>query len=282
MRLRAEDYIDDIAEGHYATYPMDQIISKPHTHDFYEIFLITDGQVIHHINNEEIVLKHDSLVFIRPDDSHAFSKYAEDTCRLANLAFLVRTFESLSDYLGLASHVDILLHPTIPPTIQLTSVASTRLQSQLAQWGHTLYRDRDHARIELRSILANIMTDCFISSTTDPVHHIPQWLAELCQLMQQHDHLVEGRTALLRLANRTPEYVGRAFREYLDTTPSEFINDLRLDYASELLLYTDDPVIEICYAVGFGNLSHFHHRFKERYDVSPLAFRKSNRRSLIP
>lgn len=282
MRLKAVDYIDAVSEGHYATYPFEQISTQRHQHDFYEIFLIADGRISHHINSELIVLGAGSLVLIRPDDTHFYSRHDDENCQLVNLAFLANTFDDLSAYLGLQSHRDKLLSAPMPPSVQLTSVENTRLISQLGEWGRTLYRDRDRARLELRALLAGIMMDYFVTRAEDYSGDVPEWLVGLCQKMRQHTHLIEGRPALMRLANRTPEYVGRAFRDYLDTTPSEFINDLRLDYASELLLYSDDPVTDICYAVGFGNLSHFYHRFKARYDCPPLVFRKSNRRTLIP
>lgn len=94
--------------------------------------------------------------------------------------------------------------------------------------------------------------------------------------------MVEGRPALMRLANRSPEYVGRAFKAHLGITPSQFINTLRVDYASDLLLHTDQPVIEICHEAGYNNLSHFYHEFKALRQCSPKQFRKMNRRTLLP
>ena len=283
MRLLAIDYIDSDIEGHYALYPqIEQVSTQAHQHDFYEIFLISEGWTTHHINGEALVLNRGALVFIRPDDEHYYSQYDNQNCELINLAFLSTTFIALADYIGLRIHDDPLLSSTMPPMTVLTATEQNRLVTQLSEWGHLMYRDKARSRVALRALLAYILSQFFITRVDNYGEDVPQWLLELCQQMQQKEYMIEGRDALMRLANRTPEYVGRSFQQYLGVTPSQFINTLRLDYASNLLLHTNDPVIDICYNVGFGNLSHFYHLFKARWKCSPKAFRKTNRRILIP
>ncbi len=283
MRLLAVDYIDSEIEGHYAFYPQIEYVSKQaHQHDFYELFLIADGQTIHHINGESLILNRGTLVFIRPDDKHYYSQYANQHCELINLAFLSQTFYDLAEYIGLSIHDAPLVNSSMPPTTHLTVTEQSRLIADLSEWGHLMVRDKVRSRVALRALIVNIISQFFITRVDDDKHDVPQWLDDVCQQMQQKEHIIGGRDTLMQLANRTPEYVGRAFKQYLNITPSQFINNLRLDYASDLLLHTDDPVIDICYDVGFGNLSHFYHLFKARWDCSPKAFRKANRRILIP
>ena len=119
MRLLAIDYIDADIEGHYALYPQIEYVStQAHRHDFYEIFLIAEGQTTHHINGEALVLNRGTLVFIRPDDEHYYSKYANQNCELINLAFLSNTFIALADFIGLRMD-DPLLTSMMPPTSPL-------------------------------------------------------------------------------------------------------------------------------------------------------------------
>lgn len=283
MNLRSSKIIDPDIEGHYAFYPfVDQITTQEHQHDFYEIFLIANGSIYHHINGELVVLTAGHLVFIRPDDAHFYHRHADQNCELINLAFLTPTFGALCDYLGLAAPHEWLLVHRLPPTVLLTVTEKNLLVTQLKEWGRLMYRDKARSRLALRALLAQILSDFFIARVEDYSGDVPQWLVELCEQMQQKQYVVEGREALMRLAQRTPEYVGRMFKAHLNMTPSAFINNLRLDYASDLLLHTDRQVTDICYEVGFENLSHFYHRFKDRWGCTPVQFRKSNRRTLIP
>ncbi|MBQ7032294.1 MAG: helix-turn-helix transcriptional regulator, partial [Clostridia bacterium] len=48
----------------------------------------------------------------------------------------------------------------------------------------------------------------------------------------------------------------------------------RVYKACSQLRMTDDPVTEIAYSCGFGDLSYFIKQFKSTYGLSPAAFRK--------
>jgi len=281
MDLRAANIISAEIEGHYAHFSfVDQISTQEHWHDFYEIFLIADGSIYHHINENRVLLEAGALVFIRPHDVHYYQPNADQNCELINLAYLRHTFDDLCGFLGLDDKE--LLASRLPPTVTLTANEVVQLKIDLKQWAYTMYQDHNHSRIALRALLASIIVNFFIVRVEKFPNDAPWWLIDMCQRMQQKAYFVEGREALMRLANRTPEYVGRMFKTYLDMTPSQFINDLRLDYAGDLLLHTDDTITEICFEVGFENLSHFYRLFKIRWQCSPQQFRKKNRRTLIP
>lgn len=283
MNLRLSHIIDSEIEGHYAFYPfVEEITTQEHQHDFYELFLIASGSVYHHVNGECSLLTSGHLVLIRPDDVHYYRKHTHQNCELINLAFLAKTVDELSEYLGVEIQDDPRLMAPLPPTVLLTTAEKNLLISQLKSWGQLMYRDKTRSRVALRALLAQIIGNLFIARSEDYRADMPLWLVEVCQQMHKREYLVEGRGALMRLANRTPEYVGRVFKTHLDTTPSRFINNLRLDYASDLLLKTDRPVIEICYDVGFENLSHFYHLFKARWVCSPNQYRKLHQRTVIP
>ena len=283
MELRAENIIDADIEGHYVYFPIvDQITTRLHYHDFFEIFLIVNGSIRHHINDEIVVLSAGHLVFIRAEDAHYFSQYQEQNCELLNIAFLRETCDAIWLYLDDKIAQQGMLEAHLPPTVLVRQQDLKALVRHLASWGQHLYRNKQKSRLALRGILANLLSEHFL--TQSPIAHetTPQWIQEVCHQMQEQENIIEGRPALLRLANRTPEYVGRSFQQYLRITPSQFINDLRLDYATDLLLHTDKTSTEICFEVGFGNLSHFYHLFKERWHCSPNQYRKQNQQALIP
>lgn len=281
MELRAASIIDSEIEGHYAFFPFAEGIStREHQHDFYEIFLITEGCIEHHINDEIEILTSGSLVFIRPTDAHFFKQYAENNCKLINLAFFTQTFDAIVNFLGFET--DILLLSAQPTTIVLNNSDTVSLRTQLQHWGRMLYGEKNHSRQMLRALLAHIMSHCFIAQKVPLTEQAPLWLTDLVQTLQEPSNFIEGREALMRLANRTPEYVGRAFKKYLGLTPSQFINDLRLDYASNLLLNTDRAPMDIAYDAGFGNLSYFYHLFKMRWHCSPNQYRTQHQQTLVP
>jgi AraC family transcriptional regulator, exoenzyme S synthesis regulatory protein ExsA len=77
-----------------------------------------------------------------------------------------------------------------------------------------------------------------------------------------------------RLCGRSLSAFKRDFKETYQTTPGQWLREKRLQHSKHLLLHTDKPVTEILFESGFKNTSHFSRIFKERFDTSPLQFRK--------
>lgn len=71
----------------------------------------------------------------------------------------------------------------------------------------------------------------------------------------------------------SPSTLVRRIRRLLDTSPNNYVRNLRLGVAAEMLR---DPhgnnISEICYAVGFSNVSYFAKCFREIYGKTPTAF----------
>jgi AraC-like DNA-binding protein len=55
----------------------------------------------------------------------------------------------------------------------------------------------------------------------------------------------------------------------------EYLNDLRLGYATHDLVNTNNPISEICYSCGYNNISNFNRIFKQRKGVTPKEFRET-------
>lgn len=74
------------------------------------------------------------------------------------------------------------------------------------------------------------------------------------------------------------ERVGSAFSQgsKYDSLP-QFVCDLRLEYASKLLVSTDLSITEIMTKAGFSNASVFSRYFSRKYQVSPSQYRRTNR-----
>jgi len=66
----------------------------------------------------------------------------------------------------------------------------------------------------------------------------------------------------------------RQFKCVFNTTPHQYLNQLKLKHAAELLRSTDNPIQQITWQCGFEDMSAFCRSFKAVYRVQPTAFRK--------
>ena len=65
----------------------------------------------------------------------------------------------------------------------------------------------------------------------------------------------------------------RKFAALTDTTVNQYLQNLRLAKARELLLTTGLNVSEVAYDTGFKNPSHFSRAFSKRYGYAPSQVR---------
>ncbi len=74
----------------------------------------------------------------------------------------------------------------------------------------------------------------------------------------------------------SPQYLSKVFKSMVGVGFSQFLSELRLNRAVQLLTNTSKPVTVICFDCGFRNLSHFLRCFKSRFGVSPSNYRKTS------
>lgn len=65
----------------------------------------------------------------------------------------------------------------------------------------------------------------------------------------------------------------RFFRKATGNSFTDFVNQIRINKACQLLMNTDKYVTNICYDVGFNNVANFNRRFLEMKGVTPKTFR---------
>jgi AraC-like DNA-binding protein len=68
----------------------------------------------------------------------------------------------------------------------------------------------------------------------------------------------------------------RKLHALTDMTVKEFIRDIRLKRAAQLLLQKKQNISEIAYAVGFKDLSHFRKCFRQEFGMSASEYVEKN------
>lgn len=80
--------------------------------------------------------------------------------------------------------------------------------------------------------------------------------------------------AVADLANLTIPSFCRYFKKISHITYTDFVNEYRINQACRLL-FENKPIADICFEVGFNNISHFNKTFKQLKGLSPREY-KSN------
>ena len=96
------------------------------------------------------------------------------------------------------------------------------------------------------------------------------------------NYMDEIRLATLAdIAGMSPSAFSRFFKLHTGRNLSEYIIEMRLGYASRMLVDTSMSISEICFDCGFNNLSNFNRIFKKKKGCSPSEFRENYHKTRI-
>ncbi|PWD99394.1 helix-turn-helix domain-containing protein [Marinilabilia rubra] len=76
-----------------------------------------------------------------------------------------------------------------------------------------------------------------------------------------------------KLLNMSIVSFSRLIKQRTGKSFVDFVNEVRLGYATRMLIETTKSVSEICYECGFNNISNFNRIFKKKQNCTPSEFR---------
>ncbi len=244
---------------------------RPHSHDYFEIFLTLKGSAEHMVNGTSFSVGRGYLIFVRDKDVHDYLSRSQGF-EFVNLAFTKNTLEALFGYLGNGIDSGLLLKCEYPPSIRLTESETDRLYMKLTELNALNFNDKKRLKLRMRALLVEIFTNYFCDIR--PLDSkIPLWLENAYEKMKLPKNFIAGKERFFELCGRTREHATRTLAKHYSVSPSNYINELRLCYAANLLRSSNLSVTDICYESGFGNLSWFYSEFEKKFKISPKAYR---------
>ncbi len=90
-------------------------------------------------------------------------------------------------------------------------------------------------------------------------------------------HLFENikATDVAEYIHVRPNYFSHIFKQDIGKNFNEYVNELRVEKAKELLIATEEKVFEIAEKVGFNDYKHFVYVFKKIAGVTPTIYREN-------
>lgn len=123
--------------------------------------------------------------------------------------------------------------------------------------------------VELISILVkNFTVDKNIDRDIPEV--ISKIIADFHSEYQSEIHL----SKMAKKYNYSYAYFSKFFKKYLGISPKKYLTLLRIQNAAELIEKTDDKLSKIAADTGFPDEKSFYAAFKEKYNLTPLEYRK--------
>lgn len=242
-----------------------------HTHDFYEFYVVLKGQFKEYFNEEQLIVDKNTVHVIRPQDTHYLTSTNQyDRNIIRNIAIEKKYFEQCLNEVGIEDCESIF------DCFKLDEIAYQNYQTKT-----NLLLQLNNTEQTNHFLFQNILHDIFICGLIqrrNEDERIPKWLQFAYNEFSKDAHYIDGLNKLIELSGKSQEHFTREFKKHYGITPSEHINNLRLQHAAILLKTSNEKIIDIVYECGFRNLSYFNRLFKEKYLISPREYRDLNKK----
>ncbi len=108
-------------------------------------------------------------------------------------------------------------------------------------------------------------------------HEIKHWV--VIQTLDYIHQFYYTDIKLSQIANLyfiNEQYLCKLFSKQIGQSFTNYLNEIRIHHAQELLASSDRKIIEVSTMVGFNNVTYFNSVFKEHTHLTPREFRKKN------
>ncbi len=248
-----------------------------HDHTYYEVFLTETEGITHEVNGEKNILPAGTLCFVREKDVHSMWYAKGGVFRHINFSFTKHIFERLMLFLENEELKNMLITSQKPPMVVLDAKDRQVLENKIRRIGLLKEINKNECDMYMRHTLMDIFVTHFCNMPKEEKRDIPGWLQYTMRQMQNPKNFEKGVRRMVEISGRSINYLERCMKQYIGQTPREYVNRLRIQYASSMLKNSDMNILYIALDCGFNSTAYFYKLFKEQIGTSPREFRKRYR-----
>ena len=267
-------YIADVPE--HPDYP-------EHTHEFTELVVVYEGSGINCVDGFDYPISAGDVFVLHEGTKHSYRETRH--LHLCNVLF----DSSLLDIKGIdmshlpGYHALFLLEPKLRKSkfntrLRLESKELLKTKSMIEELEREVDGKQPGFRLISQSLLLLLIGelsrwhDQSADKTSGKLMQIAKSIAHMERLYNEPMAIGD----LASMANMSERAFYRIFQEATGITPNQYLTNLRLSQACELLKHSKMSITDIAYECGFQDNSYMTRQFKKHLGSTPSAYRKIN------
>lgn len=267
--LHSEEYGLSLETPAYFQHVINRTLSHDeHDHDFYEIYIYVHGESAHVVNGVRYLQKASDALVIYPGEPHQILEQSEEI-ELFCLSVHAEWMQKFLDAYGAYDRILQASSRTFP--------IDSRSMSRIVQLYRRMLIPSQANNNDFHRIVIGTVLQMFLNTQLPPVS---EWTNDALEMMNNREYLAEGVPALLRLSHLSHAQLCRVIKSQLNMTPQQYVKELRLNCAYDMIQGTEESCEDIALQVGYSSFSHFCTSFKEKFGISPAELRKRSSRFL--
>ncbi len=237
---------------------------EDHIHDFFEIYLNLSGDVSFLVEDHLYPISRGDIIVTAPNEIHRCLYHSNGIHE--HFCIWIRALPFATDPLRRQFSKNKLL------------VLPDEEKERMIEACFAFYRSRSEETprpfVAAKSFFEILELLCADRYDTIEAQSLPAGFAEIIQYLSQH--YTEPSCTVAHICKTfylSKSTICRRFRQYFQTTPSDYIEAKRFSRAKKLL-GAGQSVQSACLNSGFSDCSYFIMRFRKKFGVTPYQYQK--------
>jgi YesN/AraC family two-component response regulator len=256
----------------------------PNKHEFFELVYVKKGEGVFEIINEPVNIGANDILIIKPDTKHKLTVKSQSKCEFIVLNFKFNNIDekeickiSLESFLDFVkssktgSYMKLKVSQknyiiTILNKI-LREIKDNEIGSELLNRLYVL---------ELFILISRVLKSEWENSMKTESGKLKELVEASVSYINKNFDREISVSDISKYIFLSTSYFTKIFKEYMNVSPHNYLLDIRINRAKELILNTDSKICDIALNVGFSNQQRFNEIFKKRVGITPLKYRKKS------
>lgn len=253
-----------------------------HWHDELEVLVVEAGTARVAVSGTDLMVKQGEGFFFNTGVLHGIWPAGAEVCRLRSIVFHPRLVGGSVDSIIWQKYLEPLLSDPCRPWVYFTNLrewerdASMAIQEAWQACASEAEGFEFVVRERLSRLIFLLAKNCPTTEKkpSEKALRDGERIKAMLQYIQAHyaEELTLARIA--RSAAVSENECLRCFRSMIGSTPIQYVKQVRVQKAAELLASTDRKISDIGMACGFQEMSYFAKTFRELKGCTPGAFRR--------
>lgn len=279
--------------NNFKIYEMDRNLSgiTEHSHNYMQIWYVCKGECDHWIKNSCYRMVKGDMFVLPPYIVHKTKPVEGEDVKVIGFEFSANFFDSKFDNFTLDRNLFnfayiepfLVSEDMVKPKLNLSAEAQTEVERLIYEMLKEYNEEKEYydmlIRADVLKLLTIIAREYARSNKSKESEElfdkyknaIENAITYIHENYNEEIHLDD----ICRFSMMSKTYFCYIFKSITGKTFAEYLIDIRIKKAIELLQNTDMPITKICFEVGFNDITHFCRTFKKVVGVSAKYYRKA-------
>lgn len=270
------ELVNHLRIKHMNIFLVQLIYRTPHYHNEMELGLVLSGKVEIRKGGTVYPLRESDIFVINPQETHELSSDANGSLILS-IQFSSKLFSSHYPAIKNCRFLQPSLRECMPEDEYAT------LKNRMLELTQTYFKQEPYYEFPcvilsnqiLYTLLKQVSYKILTSEEQDMISSRMNRMNRITRFIEDNFSRKLLLTEIAEQEKLTLTYLSHFFKDTLGMSFQDYLNQIRFEYAVQLIETTDLKILDVSLESGFSDVRYLNKLFRQRYGCSPKEYRKN-------